>query len=134
MNLVKGALLAATSLLYSCATSQDSVLLGAGVGATTGAAFGAAAGQGNHNELRAGAVGAATGAAFGALMGYLKHRTDTEQAVKTALPIDAAPPPSLTKPEVRKVWVPDQVDGDKLVRGHFVFILEKGSVWRDDSH
>ena len=126
--------LLATLLPWSCASTKDSVLLGVGVGASTGAAFGAAAGQADHNELRAGAVGAVTGAAFGGLMGYLAHQARADRAAESKPPSDGAPPPSLTKPVVEKVWVPDQVDGDKLVRGHFIYLIQKGSVWRDDSH
>lgn len=37
--------------------------------------------------------------------------------------------PKLKKPEVRKVWVPDQIVGDEYVTGHWKFVLQKNSVW-----
>lgn len=39
--------------------------------------------------------------------------------------------PKLTKPIVRKVWVPPTVeDGGKTYRdGHFIYVLSKESVW-----
>jgi hypothetical protein len=119
----------------SCATAQSSSLLGLSVGLVVGAGAGAAAGQANHTETKSAAIGAAVGAALGALMGYLAHRDQTSKAKLSAEPQDYGPPPSLTKPVVRRVWVPDKVESDKLVRGHFIYVLEKPSGWTvNDDH
>lgn len=37
--------------------------------------------------------------------------------------------PFLTEPKVRKVWVPEKIDGDKFIEGHYMWILEKTSSW-----
>lgn len=39
--------------------------------------------------------------------------------------------PKLTKPIVRKLWVPPSIeDGGKTYReGHFIFVLDKESAW-----
>jgi len=39
--------------------------------------------------------------------------------------------PKLTKPIVRKVWVPPTIeDGGKTYReGHFIYVLDKESAW-----
>ena len=37
--------------------------------------------------------------------------------------------PKLKRPEVRKVWVPDQIVGDEFVSGHWKFVIEKNAVW-----
>lgn len=37
--------------------------------------------------------------------------------------------PLVTSPEVRKVWVPDKIDGNKYISGHYMYIIERGSVW-----
>lgn len=41
--------------------------------------------------------------------------------------------PKLKRPEVRKVWVPDQIVGDEYVTGHWKFVLEKNSVWTKEN-
>jgi len=37
--------------------------------------------------------------------------------------------PKLKRPEVRRVWVPDQIVGDEYVTGHWKYLIEKNSVW-----
>ena len=37
--------------------------------------------------------------------------------------------PKLKRPEIRKVWVPDQIFGDEYITGHWKFVLQKNSVW-----
>lgn len=49
-----------------------------------------------------------------------KGSTDTKQAEFT---------PKLKRPEVRKVWVSDQITGDEYVTGHWKYVLEKNAVW-----
>ena len=117
-------------LMSGCATSEDSTLLGAGVGMIIGGGFGAAAGQADDNQVRAGAVGAVTGAAIGGLMGFLQHRDDVSKlAAAKKFGGDGDALPSLSKPIVRKVWIPDRVEGDKFERGHFIYQIDRNSGW-----
>lgn len=37
--------------------------------------------------------------------------------------------PSLTAPKVNKVWVPEKIEGDKYIEGHYIWILEKTTSW-----
>ena len=37
--------------------------------------------------------------------------------------------PKLKRPEVRKVWVPDQIVGDEFVSGHWKYVIQKNVVW-----
>jgi len=37
--------------------------------------------------------------------------------------------PFLTEPKVRKVWIPDKIENDKYIEGHWVWILERTSTW-----
>lgn len=37
--------------------------------------------------------------------------------------------PSLTAPKVNKIWVPDKIEGDKYIEGHYMWILEKTTSW-----
>jgi hypothetical protein len=41
--------------------------------------------------------------------------------------------PKLKRPEVRKVWVPDQIVGDEYVTGHWKYVLEKNAVWTKEN-
>lgn len=37
--------------------------------------------------------------------------------------------PALTTPRVRKVWVPEKIDGDKYIEGHWMWVLERTTTW-----
>lgn len=41
----------------------------------------------------------------------------------------AGPPPSLTAPEVRRIWVPERIEGNKYFEGHYMYVIDKTSVW-----
>lgn len=41
--------------------------------------------------------------------------------------------PKLKRPEVRRVWVPDQIVGDEYISGHWKFVLEKNAVWTKEN-
>lgn len=38
-------------------------------------------------------------------------------------------PPKLTRPEVRKIWVPDQIHDNIYESGHWQYVIDKQSVW-----
>lgn len=42
---------------------------------------------------------------------------------------DDAKTPFLTSPQVRKVWVPEKIEGDKFIEGHWMWILERTTTW-----
>lgn len=35
----------------------------------------------------------------------------------------------LTSPKVRKVWVPEKIEGDKYIEGHWMWVLERTTTW-----
>lgn len=37
--------------------------------------------------------------------------------------------PKLTRPDVRKVWVPDQIHDNVYEMGHWQYVIDKQSVW-----
>lgn len=37
--------------------------------------------------------------------------------------------PSLITPKVRKVWIPEKIDGDKYIEGHWMWVLERTTTW-----
>ena len=118
-----------------CSTLKESTLLGVGVGSIVGAGVGTAAGSPRGNEKHGAMTGAAVGAALGGLMGFLEHK---ERAKKESLKIGSghgasnADAPFLTKPKVQRVWVPEKVEGDKYISGHWIYVIERPSVWSKD--
>ncbi len=44
-------------------------------------------------------------------------------------PKKVAEVPSLTSPEVRRIWVPEKIDGNKFIEGHYMYVIDKTSVW-----
>ena len=123
------------SLLGGCSTLKESTWLGVGIGSVVGAGVGAAAGSPRGNENRGAMTGAAVGAALGGLMGFLDHK---ERAKKEALKIGSghgtsnSEAPFLTKPKVQRVWVPEKVEGDKYISGHWMYVIERPSLWSKD--
>lgn len=37
--------------------------------------------------------------------------------------------PKLLSPKVRRVWVPEKIEGDKYFDGHYMYIIEKQTTW-----
>jgi hypothetical protein len=113
--------------MSGCASMGNSMLLGGGVGAASGTGFGLAAFGNTKGTL----ISAATGAAVGTFFGWLLHKKDNKD-LQVADPNGTLKPgdlPFLTRPDVRKVWIPDSIDGNKYIQGHNVFLIERGSVW-----
>lgn len=113
-----------------CATMKSNTFIGATVGATAGAVTGTVIGAPYHSGTGT-LIGAASGAAIGALIGYLtqpKAAADSQGPDAKAMKLEPGDP-AFTSPEVRRVWVPDKIEGNKFIKGHFMFVLERSSVW-----
>jgi hypothetical protein len=103
------------------------MLLGGGVGAAAGTGVGLAA----FGNPKGTIISAATGAAVGTFVGWLLRKKDNKD-LQVSDPSGSLKPgelPFLTRPDVRKVWVPDSIDGNKFIQGHNIFLIERGSVW-----
>lgn len=114
--------------LSSCATMEESIGLGAGIGGAVGAGFGAAAGS----NFKSAALGLAVGAVLGGAMGYVTYHSREEKNHQVKAPLsnkDISKVPSLTAPEVRRIWVPEKIDGSKFEEGHYEYVIERNSVW-----
>lgn len=122
--------LAQAMFLSSCATLKSNTFIGAAIGASAGAVSGTVIGAPNHSATGT-LIGAASGAALGALIGYITEPKTPSSSSSTAsnLNLSEDTDPKFSTPEVRRVWVPDQIDGNKYVKGHYMYILERGSVW-----
>ena len=128
-------LMTALSLsLLSCSTMNKSVLLGTGIGMVAGGLLGSSTVQnGDESERQRGTLtGAAIGGALGGLIGYSAHKQNEKklQSLPDIKGFGKDPKvPSVTMPEVRRVWVPDKIDGNKYETGHWIYILDKTSTW-----
>lgn len=121
-----------TLLLSSCSTPEKSIGLGAAIGGSIGGAIGNQSGSGGQRDAST-IQGLAIGAALGSLIGYAGYAGKKETKAKPDLrvePLGQMPQgPSLSAPKVRRVWVPAQIEGDKYIDGHFVYVIEKTSQW-----
>lgn len=125
MDIYKLVIAAMTVLsMTSCATVQRGTLLGAGLGAGAGVAVSTA--QPNSEGK---VIAIATGALIGGVIGYFttKEKIEREQVKRTEPQLNFAP--KIKRPEVRKVWVPDQISGDEYVSGHWKFVIDRPAVW-----
>jgi len=41
-------------------------------------------------------------------------------------------PPSLNQAEIRTIWIPDTIEDDKFIEGHFVHIIERQATWKKE--
>jgi len=115
--------------LSGCATTRDSVLLGAGLGAGAGGAVGFAADQRSPVPTL---IGTASGAITGGLIGFIIHKLNEKPGPAAAADAtEKTSTPFVTKPEVRSLWVPDKIedDGRRYIEGHRVYLLEKQSTF-----
>ena len=116
--------------LGGCASAGKSALLGAGIGAGSGFLVGANTGA----SMQGRAVASAVGALIGGGIGYLASRKAQPTAVTAAkIPTPAEMAPRLKRPEVRKIWVPDQISGDEFIQGHWKYLIERPAVWSQEN-
>lgn len=126
-------IITATTFLSGCATMKDSMLVGGAVGATAGGFVG---NQASNHDAKGTAIGALIGAATGTLFGYLGHkdqkrREEERQAQLNA--IQGKPKyPSVSTPQVRAVWVPDKIENDQFISGHYIYVIDKPATFRKE--
>lgn len=116
------------SLIYfttACSSLPKGTLLGASIGLGVGGVV-----SNNQEDSSQKNLSLATGALIGGVIGYFlsdeKIRKDRE--LKSSPNVkDIAP--KLNRPEVRRVWVPDQIQGDEYISGHWKYLIEKNAVW-----
>jgi uncharacterized membrane protein YebE (DUF533 family) len=111
--------------LNACATATQSTLLGAAVGGTVGATLGQAQSQNSQGTI----TGAAIGVGVGGLLGFLSHKDKKKDETKVESKGSEDEFPALTKPKLRSMWVPDKVEGNKYIKGHWIYIIEDPGSW-----
>ena len=117
-----------SGLMTSCATMRDSMITGASVGAAAGAVAGYGLSEG---KPKAAAWGALTGAAGGGAVGYFHHQDSLEKErkrQKEMLSVGTTKP-QLSAPRYRAIWIPDQIEGDRFIEGHRVYVIEEAGRW-----
>jgi hypothetical protein len=122
---VKYILMAMIYFTTACSSIPKGTLLGATVGLGVGGIV--ANGQDDNSQKN---TSLAAGALIGGVIGYFlsDDKIKKERELKAAAaPKDFAP--KLNRPEVRRVWVPDQISGDEYISGHWKFLIDKNAVW-----
>jgi len=130
------------NFLSSCSTMKESMILGTSTGLATGVAAGSIIKSSNKDKARltAGIIGAG----IGAISSYFIHKgvkaKEAQVRRNTLFNLDkfgvsSIPkfngklPRSITKPIVKEQWVDTKVEGQKLIEGHRVWIIEENSKW-----
>lgn len=113
----------------SCATSKESTWLGVGIGSVIGASIGATIGAHHGTPGEGAALGAAAFGALGGVAGYHEHKRQSEKE-RSLGQMSIPQSPAMTMPQVRRVWVPDQIEDGRYIQGHFIYVIDKQSTWR----
>lgn len=122
---IKYILMAIIYFTTACSSIPKGTLLGAGIGLGVGGI--ASQNQEDNSQKN---MSLAAGALIGGAIGYFL----SDQKIKKERELKAGPrltdfAPKLNRPEVRRVWVPDQITGDEYISGHWKFLIDKNAVW-----
>jgi starvation-inducible outer membrane lipoprotein len=111
--------------LTACSSVPKGTLLGAGVGLGVGGAVAS-----SHEDNSQKNASMAAFALIGGTLGYFlsNEKVKKERELKS-VPNQKEYAPKLKRPEVRRVWVPDQISGDEFISGHWKYLIEKNAVW-----
>ena len=111
---------------------SGSLATGAASGAVVGGLIGNSQGNGNQRDKQT-IQGAAIGAGLGALIGFAAHSGKSNSVKTPDLKVQAigedTKTPSLMAPKVRRIWVGPQIQGEKYIEGHYMYVIEKTSAW-----
>jgi hypothetical protein len=107
-----------------CATPARGALLGAAIGGGGGAAWA----YQTRARPQALAIDALIGAAIGAGIGYLASPKKAPSLAPAPVPPTDFMP-KMKRPEVRKIWVPDQISGEEFIQGHWKYSIDRPAVW-----
>lgn len=126
----------------SCSTMKESLVLGTSSGIAVG--LGASSIIKNKNKDKTRLTSSLIGAGIGAISSYFIHKGVKAKEAKVRrntlfnlekFGVSSIPnfkgklPKSITKPIVKEQWVDSKVDGQKLIEGHRVWIIEENSKW-----
>ena len=121
----KFALMMLTIFTAACSSLTKGTLLGTTVGLGVGGIV-----ANNQREDAQKNTSLAVGALIGGAIGYFASeerikKEREQQELKSRNDIA----PTLNRPEVRRLWVPDQISGDEFISGHWKYIIDKPAVF-----
>ncbi len=129
MNKRNYCLILTIPFLASCASIERSTLLGAAAAGALGTGIGIAVEKSPGSAL----IGLGIGAIVGGALGFASHKESEAkrgQAINPLVTKDFKDNvPTLSTPEVRRVWIPAKAEGNKYVEGHFIFVIDRQAVW-----
>lgn len=115
--------------LSGCASMERSVLLGA----AAGGAMGTGVGLGVEKSAGSALIGLGIGAIVGGVMGFGAHSAEENKRAQWLTPAASKEfkdkVPGMSTPEVRRVWVPEKIEGNKYIEGHYIYVIDRGAVW-----
>lgn len=122
---IKCVLFAMIYFTTACSSVPKGTLLGATIGLGVGGMV-----SNNQEDNSQKNVSMAAGALIGGAIGYFL----SDEKVKRERELKAGPSmkefaPKLNRPEVRRVWVPDQILGDEYISGHWKYLIDRPAVW-----
>jgi hypothetical protein len=116
-------------MMSGCASIERSTLLGA---ASVGA-LGTGVGIANERSVGSALIGLGIGAVVGGVLGFATHKDQESkrgQLVNPVLTKDFKDKvPAISTPEVRRLWVPEKIDGNKYIDGHYIYVIDRQAVW-----
>lgn len=109
----------------ACSSIPKGTLLGSGIGLGVGGII-----SNNQEDNSQKNMSLAAGAIIGGAIGYFlsDEKIKKERELKVGQHATDFTP-KLNRPEVRRVWVPDQISGDEYISGHWKFLIDKNAVW-----
>ncbi len=115
--------------LSGCASMEKSILLGSAAGGALGTGIGLGAEKSAGSAL----IGLGIGAIVGGVMGYATHSERDSKRAQWLTPAATKEfkdkVPGMSTPEVRRVWVPEKIEGNKYVEGHYIYVIDRGAQW-----
>jgi len=101
------------------------------LGAAGGGALGMGTGIAVEQSLGSALIGLGVGVVTGSVLGYAAHKDPKpgEMATMAVAKDFDGKVPSLSSPEVRRIWVPEKIEGNKYIEGHYLYLIDRPAFW-----